>query len=159
MPVFLAAMLAASAAHADAFVVTKSENRNEVRYAVRLDGSCQPVGSAPVTPYWRMVEKGGAEESLLGIEEPAYGVAWQSVSSGGAGGSVRLALRAVPDRVIRIDAWRVAGGCAVVASTMIEGVAAALQEVHVTVGFLGPAKIEVLGNAREGGRPLHEVLR
>ena len=72
---------------ASVFYVAKSENRNQVHYGVHLDASCSPVGTAPVFPYWRMLEHGPlAAEPLLQREVDAYGVAEQHVTERGHGG-------------------------------------------------------------------------
>src|ERR1700722_3637008 len=86
------------------FFVSKSENRNQVAYEVRLDESCRLVGDAPVFAYWRMLELGPTRtEPLLPIEAPAYGIARQEVlERGSLGGAVRIALRALPDREILV---------------------------------------------------------
>ena len=40
------------------FSIAKSENRNQVQFVVRVDKRCAPVGTAPVSAYWRLLEKG-----------------------------------------------------------------------------------------------------
>src|SRR5580704_10308951 len=80
------------------FSISKTENRNYVQFAERLDESCVPMGSAPVYAFWRMLEHGpSAVEPLLPIEQGAYGVASQTVLSREPGhGLVRVMLRALP---------------------------------------------------------------
>src|SRR5258708_30624688 len=39
------------------FFISKSDDRNRVDYAMRLDPSCDPVTAEPVFPYWRGVER------------------------------------------------------------------------------------------------------
>src|SRR5690606_5583750 len=77
--------------------VAKSENKNEVHYAVALDDRCMPAGPAPVFGYWRNRERGlPPEEPLLSREQRAYGIASQSVEKN----RVTIRLRALPDREI-----------------------------------------------------------
>src|ERR1700733_7408049 len=83
------------------FSIAKSENKNRVAYALRLDERCAPVGAAPLAPYWRMLEKGPTvTEPLLPREEQAYGIAAQSVKAG----VVRVTLRALEGREIAVEA-------------------------------------------------------
>src|SRR5579863_5839942 len=57
------------------FSISKSENRNQVQYAVRVDDRCQPLAQSPVFAYWRMLEKGPTvTEPLLAHEIDAYGI-------------------------------------------------------------------------------------
>jgi len=79
------------------FTISKSENKNEVVYAIHLDAQCAPVGDAPVYAFWRMNEKGPAViEPLLAREARAYGIGRQRVLARGSGESkVELTLRAL----------------------------------------------------------------
>lgn len=97
---------------ASAFYVSKSENRNQVHYAVRLDEQCAPAAAAPVLPYWRMLERDAhATEPLLQREVPAYGIAEQSVvSRGERGGVVRVVLRALPSRPLLVSGRALSDG-------------------------------------------------
>src|SRR5580692_8073537 len=66
------------------FFVSKSENKNQVSYAVRLDAECRPTGAAPVFAYWRMLERSPVVvEPLLALEEMAYGVGPQHATPSG----------------------------------------------------------------------------
>src|SRR5215472_4907849 len=85
--------VAAEATHVvPLFSISKSENKNQVQYAIRVDDSCAPVGRAPVFAYWRMLERGPTQyEQLLPREEKAYGIASQVVATrSDSGGYVRL---------------------------------------------------------------------
>src|SRR3954471_2332361 len=77
-----------------AFFISKSENRNQVHYAVAVDASCAPAGDTPVHPYWRLLEEGPALTSpLLEREQQVYGIASQRVTQRTAsGGSIALTL-------------------------------------------------------------------
>src|SRR5690348_6852763 len=64
-----------SAPVSSVFYLAKSENKNQVHYAVRVDDRCRPVGAAPVYGYWRDLEVGpSATSRLLQHEQPAYGL-------------------------------------------------------------------------------------
>jgi hypothetical protein len=139
---FVAAMTVSSAGADEAsaarslllFSISKSENKNQVQYAVRVDGGCQPLASAPVVAYWRMLEKGpAATEPLLEREIDAYGIAEQTITSRMAdGASVRLVLRAVRSRPIVVEVYRTpTGECQALSTTTIQGAPAHLYNVYV----------------------------
>jgi hypothetical protein len=120
---------------ASAFLVSKTENRNQVHYAVRVDVACRPTTSAPVHPYWVMLEKGPrVTEPLLEREQAAYGIHRQQVD----GSSVRISIRALPSRDIVVQTWQAPDGqCLSAAVTTIAGVRARLFNVHVVIASLG----------------------
>jgi hypothetical protein len=147
--------LSARSTYADAprdealFSITKSENRNFVQYAERVDPlTCAPEGDAPVHAYWRMMEHGpDATEPLLGREQPAYGVADQRVVARGAdGGAVRITLRALPQAPIVVESHRGPRGCESRARIAIAGEAARLFNVHAVLAWpFGVARLIVTG--------------
>jgi hypothetical protein len=138
------------------FYIGKSENKNQVHYALQLDERCAPRGAAPVFGYWRNLEKGPSDLSpLLGIEQPAYGIATQSVS----GNTVRVTLRALPERPIAITARKEAGGCSAVASVRINGAEARLRDVWVKLAWpLGVDHLLVTG-WNQSGQPVREMIK
>src|SRR5260370_25294656 len=95
------------------FTIAKSENKNQVQYAIRVDEHCAPESGAPVFAYWRMLEKGSDRtEPLLARELDGYGIASQAVVARDAGGGRgSLVLRAVPGRTIPIETWHNGTGC------------------------------------------------
>lgn len=115
------------------FFISRSENRNQVHYGVRVGADCRPVGSSPVYVYWRMLEKGDSEtEPLLGIEGPVYGVEeGQQVVSTPEGWRVRVKLRSFPDRQIEIAVSRENGVCATRAWTTVGGTVSQLDSIYV----------------------------
>jgi hypothetical protein len=131
------------------FSISKTENKNYVQFVERLDATCAPSGEAPVQPYWRMLEHGAsAVEELLPREQPAYGVASQSVRERGSGhGLVRVTLRALPTTPILVESHRAANGaCEASASTSIAGVDARLFNVHAVLRWpFGIAHLLVSG--------------
>ncbi len=120
---------------ASTFFISKSQNRNQVHYAVKVDEACRPVTAAPVRPYWLMLEKGPqVTEPLLDREQPAYGIAQQWVD----GSAVRSVLRALPERPVVVHTWQGPdGACAFAAFTTIAGASARLFNIHVAYSCLG----------------------
>lgn len=144
-----------------AFFLSRSENRNQVHYAVTLDEACRPVGARPVHVYWRMLERGEAEvEALLSIELPAYGLEdSQQVESTAEGGRVRIRLRSFPDRPIDITTTQVRGQCSVQAWTRFGANPA--QLVHIFVKTSWPFSVDFvrLDGVGAEGQPLSELIR
>lgn len=136
-----AAILLAADAPADTreiastFFIAKSQNKNQVHYALRVDNACLPVGPAPVRPYWLMLEKGpGVTEPLLDREQPAYGIGAQQVD----GPLVRVTLRALPARPVVLQTWQSPDGqCLSSAVTTIAGDRARLFNVYVGCSTFG----------------------
>jgi Domain of unknown function (DUF4833) len=130
-----------------AFAITKSSNRNQVHYAVAVDGECAPMGNAPVRPYWRMLERGPeATEPLEPREEQAFGIAAQHVDSH----EVRLALRGLPARPIVVRTKRADGVCLAGANMAINGAEAHLTNIFVKQRLFGVAYVEVTGTTADG---------
>ncbi|MCK8503149.1 DUF4833 domain-containing protein [Myxococcus fulvus] len=145
-----------------AFFLSRSENRNQVHYAVRLDEACHPVGNKPVRVYWRMLERGESEvEDLLGVEQPAYGLEdAQQVELTPDGGRVRIRLRAFADRPIDLTTTQVqGGGCAVQAWTKFS--AGPAQLLHIFVKTSWPLSVDFvrLDGLGADGRTQTELLR
>ena len=120
------------------FTIAKSENKNQVQYAIRVDEHCAPESGAPVFAYWRMLEKGPDQtEPLLARELDAYGIASQAaVARNAEGGKVSLVLRAVPSRTILIETWHSGTRCQAVATLSIGGAPAHLFNVYAKLGWL-----------------------
>jgi hypothetical protein len=144
------------------FSISKSENRNTVRYAARVSERCVPVSESPIWAYWRMLALGPARtEPLLARELPAYGLAEQSVlERAGEGGTIRLVLRALHSRPVSVRVWRGENGVCEASSTMtIAGEPARLFDVYVKLGW--PARVEYLllrGWSADGTRVVTEKI-
>ena len=112
-----------SAPVSSVFHVEKSENKNQVHYAVRVDERCRPIGKAPVYAYWRDLEDGPkAVSPLLQHEQPAYGLTEpRATEVNESGGEIRIGMRGFPDRALRIVTFAEGGGCRARAYTPIEG--------------------------------------
>jgi hypothetical protein len=143
------------------FSISKSENKNEVVYAVHLDEHCAPLGDAPVFAYWRMREKGaGVLERLLPHEEPAYGIAHQRVIARGSdGGSLDIALHAIPNRHILVQTQRQDTTCRAWSKLPIAGEDAYLYNVHVRLKPFGVDHLVLSGWTTDGARLVHERVQ
>lgn len=147
---------------ATVFFVSKSENRNQVHYVVRVDAGCVPSGAAPVRAFWRDYERGPTATSpLLDHEQRAYGIARQRVVLRGPnGGEISMALRALPTRELTVRVGKApSGACTALAYTAIAGEPARLYFVHVVLRALGVGSIVLSGWASDDGRAVREVLR
>lgn len=131
-----------------AFLISKSENKNQVHYGVHLDDRCEFTSGAPVFAYWRMLERGpNVTEPLLPREQRGYGIARQEVQ----GDTVRFTLRALPARPITIHISRTPDGtCTARAETIISGVVAKLFNVYISLGFLRVDHLLLTGWAATG---------
>lgn len=127
-----------SALVSSVFHIEKSENKNQVHYAVRVDERCRPAGKAPVYAYWRDFEDGPkAVSPLLQHEQPAYGLTEpRSIELNESGGEVRIGMRGFPDRALRIVTFSQVGACRARAFTPIQGQPAVLTAIYVELGFL-----------------------
>jgi hypothetical protein len=152
--VALATVLAIAAgggnAHADApgprdkviplFTIAKSENKNQVQYTVRVDEQCVPAGPAPISAYWRMLERGPSVTApILPIEVQAYGLVSQTrVASGAGGGEVHAVLHALPGRPVTVVTSHAAdGSCRAAAEVSIGGASANLFNVYIRLKWDG----------------------
>jgi Domain of unknown function (DUF4833) len=142
------------------FSISKSENRNEVVYAIHLDAQCMPVGDAPVFAFWHMNEKGPAViESLLGREERAYGIGHQQVVARGSDESrIEVTLRALASRPIVVKTRPGAGHCDAWSALPIAGESAYLYNVYVKLKGLGVDYLLLSGWAMDRTRVLHEKV-
>jgi len=144
------------------FTIAKSENKNQVQYAIRVDDRCAPLGNVPVFAYWHMLEQGPERtEPLLDREQPAYGLYSQSVTTlSGSGGKVRIALRAVSTRPIEIETWRdPKGECRGSATLLIAGIMARLFNVYAKLRWpFGIESLLLQGGSLDGTRVVREVV-
>lgn len=137
------------------FFVAKSENRNEVHYALKLSDRCEPLGAEPVVAYWHMREQGGRFEPLLDIEEGVYGVARQRVEKA----TVVLSLAASPGREIRVTALQLPDGqCGAIATTRIRSEIVRLESIYVHIGFLAVDYALIRGRRMSDGTQVQERI-
>jgi hypothetical protein len=142
------------------FFVSKSENKNQVHYGIRLDERCAPRGERPVVAYWKMLERGPNDtDELLAHEAPAYGIAQQRVTARDAGGgSVRLTLRAISGRAIEVATKKVDGKCTATASVAIAGAPALLHRVHAQIKWPFGVDRLVVSGVSSGGGAISETI-
>jgi hypothetical protein len=145
-----------------AFFVAKSQNRNQVHYGVHVDRACRPVGAAPLFGYWRMLENRGRLEPLLDREEPAYGLCeGQTIEAvEGNHSTIRVCLRAMPDRPVLVNVDRAGSKCIATATTMIAGAESRLHFVYAKLAWVFGIDYLLLRGARDvGGGKIEEVVR
>lgn len=121
------------------FFISKSDNRNQVHYAVKTNPDCSLKTSRPVYPYWILAS--GRIEDLEIFEIPAFGIANQSVSGNKVVMEINsLKTRKIP-KAITIQSTRTANkGCQISAYTIINGKKTRLTQIHIDLtrnGFLG----------------------
>jgi hypothetical protein len=120
------------------FTIGKSQNRNQVQYAVHVDDHCVPNSGAPVFAYWHMFEVGpNRVAALLKRELEAYGIAYQHITVRYSnGGQVSLALRALPERPILVKTFKEHNGsCRALATLAITSKPAQLFDVYVKLNW------------------------
>ncbi len=146
------------------FSISKSENHNQVVYAIHVDRDCQPVGPAPVHAYWQNLERGPTNTSpLLWIEQPAYGMSSQVTEDGrGPDGSrqVRVRLRALPERPIVIRTSRTDGSCRAEALATVAATPVTLFNVHARLRrIFGIESITISGRRSDTTAIVRETLQ
>jgi Domain of unknown function (DUF4833) len=140
----------------DLFFINKSENKNQVHYAIILNDKCFPEGVAPIYPYWLMLERGpNITEGLLGREQGAYGIHSQKVISN----SVELILNALPNKKIKVSSSLENGKCSLETITFINNKEAILKSVHVELGFLRVKSITIHGLRLDNGSNIEEKIK
>jgi len=123
------------------FYISKSENRNRVDFGMKLDSNCQPRGTEPVFPYWRMLENSPVTLEGLSTGEPrAYGIASQRIHDRSREGTwVHVELRALSNRSVEVLTLRnTSGRCDAGARIAIRGQESHLHHVYVELsrGFI-----------------------
>jgi hypothetical protein len=143
------------------FHIEKSENENQVHYAIRLDENCAPRTEKPVFAYWRNLEEGpDAVSPLLQREQRAYGLApRQEIRTGTSGTTVRVLLLAIADRPLVFDVRRGQGRCEVRALTTIGGSRAVLTHAFLEVApFFRVAHLDLFGTRMRDGSEVEERI-
>ena len=146
------------------FFIAKSDDRNRVDYAIRLDAHCAPYGDEPVFPYWREFEPPPPVRTkpLGALAKMGYGISTQKVvRRTEAGGETTMKLKQV-GRAISITTSRGANGrCAAVVRMKIADVPAAeLFSIFVKLaGPLSVSYIDVKGRNSATAKPVEERLK
>jgi hypothetical protein len=145
------------------FFISKSDDKNRVDYAIRLDANCAPVGDDAVFPYWRVFENAPPIriKGLSFMDKIPYGIAEQRVVSRTAsGGEYSLRLKQF-DRLIVITTKKDAnGGCSAVSRTPINGAMSQLVSVFAKLaGFASVDYIDVFGKNLQSGADIKERVK
>lgn len=143
------------------FHVAKSENQNQVHYAVRLDAQCKPSGKRPVFAYWQRLRSGKRVDGELdGLGTTVYGASDEqkiTYKPNGAS-SVEMHVRALKKVRIVIELEKTTQGCKAVAYTTIQGQRARLSHAFLQLGALGilPKYVDVVGFRVSDGKRIAE---
>jgi hypothetical protein len=146
------------------FFISKSDDRNRVDYAMRLDAHCAPYGEEPVFPYWREFEPPPpVRTKLMGaFSKMGYGISSQRVVSRTAsGGETSIKLKQV-GRVVFITTGRAANGhCSALVRTKIANVPyAELLSIFVKLsGPLSVSYLDIKGKNLATAKPIEERLK
>jgi hypothetical protein len=145
------------------FSISKSLNKNQAHYAIRLDPTCAPLGAAPVEVFWRMFEKGDSViEPLTAREVASFGIHSQSVARRSEhGGTVHLLLNGFTDRPIDIETGALpgGGGCRATSTMPIAGKPALLFDVFAKIRW--PFFVDYVllsGWSLDGSHVVHEKM-
>ena len=131
----------------------KNTNDNQVHYAVQVDDSCRPVSQNPIRAYWRMLELGENETDELRFwEQPGYGVRQPDrVHRGETDGHFDFRIRGVPERLIRVESFRLNGECRARAFTEIANSRAIFAYIEITVsGWANVHQVKIFGISPDG---------
>ncbi len=142
------------------FFIARSTNKNQVHYGVRVDEACNVLGDQPVYGYWRMLEKGGEIEALLGMEMPAYGLDDKQVIERHASTTtIRIKLRAFPERLLVITVAKGQRGCQAFAMTPIAGREAHLSSIYVRLKWPFGIDYLLVRGATSDGQRVQELIQ
>ena len=144
------------------FAIAKNIDRDEVRYAIRLDKDCMPVGDAPLHAYWQQIEQGpDVVEDLNILDRTVYGIEGQWILKRTADESkVLMTLKATPKRGIAVITRKRDGKCVADSIATINGKPAHLESVFVHIpGFLKVDWIEIKGTDVAASQPVVERVK
>jgi hypothetical protein len=143
------------------FYVAKSENQNQVHYAMRVDGECRPTSKSPVFAYWKRLRKGQRyDEPLLPPGTRLYGASdEQKVTLAKSGGQVKMYVKALKRLPIVVSVDKVNGSCKSTALVTIKGESAQLSYAYLQLGRLGITVkyVDVIGyRVRDGAKVVQQ---
>lgn len=143
------------------FHVAKSENQNQVHYALHLDAACKPMGKRPVFAYWQRLREGKrVDDQLTGLGTTVYGASdEQKVTPLRSGGnSVEMFVKALKSVRISIEIEKTPQGCRAVPYTTILKQRARLSHAFLQLGAWGLTVkyVDVVGFSVNGGKRLAE---
>ncbi len=147
-----------------AFYISKSNDRDRVDYAMRLDQHCIPIGDTSMFPYWRELEHAPPVRShpLSFIQYMAYGLSEQQLlARSESGGRYRVNLKQVDRPVLIVTAKDTERHCTTTAFARIHGVPNAKLD-HIFVKVAGPMSVDyvdVYGSDPKTGAVLVERIQ
>lgn len=145
------------------FYIEKSNDKDHVDYAIRLDQHCTPTSDGAMFPYWRELQHDPPTGShpLKGLQYMAYGFSDQRIQKKKRVGGEYLAKLKQVDRVLLIVTKQGPDGyCTATAYTTIKGVKnARLDHIYVKVaGMMSADWVDVYGENIVTGEKLVERL-
>jgi hypothetical protein len=145
------------------FFISKSDDRNRVDYAMRLDANCAPYGEEAVFAYWRVFEGSPPVrlKELSFMDKIPYGISEQrALSRTATGGEYSLRLKQF-DRPIVITTKKEANGsCSAITRSTINGSQVQLISVFAQLaGFASVDYIDVLGKNLQSGAAVSERIK
>ncbi len=140
------------------FHIAKSENRNEVHFAARLDAQCALREDDGVEAYWRDREiSESATADLLFIERPAYDL--DDLDRVGPY-RARFVLRALPQRKFELEVSRKEDGrCSARAITTVGGEPARIRRVYVQLSGWSIDYLIIQANRLRDGALIEELVK
>lgn len=136
------------------FAIGKSDDHNQVQYALKLDAECRPAGAEPVFGYWREYDNHERLLPMSWLDQMGYGIGRQQVK----GQRVSMSIKTAANRDIDIVATKNADGtCHADPYTNIGGRRARLRLIFLQLS--GPFSVdwvELRGTDPETGEALTE---
>lgn len=143
------------------FHVAKSENQNQVHYALHLDADCKPMGKRPVFAYWQRLRNGKRiDDQLTGLGTTVYGASDEQkvVPRGNGASNVQMFVKALKAVRIDIEVQKTAQGCRAVPYATILKQRARLSHAFLQLGSWGLTVkyVDVVGFRVSDGKRLAE---
>jgi hypothetical protein len=139
------------------FAIGKSDDGNQVQYALRLNKECQPVGNDPVFGYWREYDRHERLLPMSFLDGFGYGISKQKVR----GSHVTITIKPAAKREIELVASQgPEGSCHAEAFTDVNGHRVRLTLIFLTLsGPFSVSKVELRGTDAESGAEVSELLK
>ena len=139
------------------FAIGKSDDHNQVQYALRLTPECRPLSREPMFGYWREYDNHERLLPMSWLDSLGYGISSQVVRAS----RVEMTIRTAPDRVISIEVSREPdGSCSARPFVTILGRRARLSLIFLKVsGPVSVSWVEIRGTAVDTGEPIVERVQ
>jgi len=143
------------------FHVAKSENQNQVHYALHLDTECKPMGKRPVFAYWQRLREGRRiDDQLTGLGTTVYGASEEQkiAARGNGASSIEMFVKALKDVRISIEVQKTPQGCRAVPYVTILKQRARLSHAFLQLGAWGLTVkyVDVVGFRLSDGQRIAE---